>query len=274
MTKTIIIGKNSNLSNAIAKEVENSFLISSRDVIENIDILSSFKHDTINLILNNFQPAIKINELDSTTEYISNSIFTTAKILDYFKNTKINKIIYSSSSSVYGNNILCKEDDELKPLNLHASLKIANEKLIEKYVLLNNVDFTIARVFNVFGGNDNFSIISKIINAYQNDEEITIVNHGNAIRDFIHIDDIAQIYKKLLNTHNVNILNIGSGNGYSIKNILDFLHNHNIHVKTKNIFREEIKISTADVRLLDELFEKNSFISVEEYLVDKLKLIN
>lgn len=131
----------------------------------------------------------------------------------------------------------------------------------------NSIDYTIARIFNMYGGDDNFSIISKIIKAYKNNEELNIVNNGNAIRDFIHIEDkMVDIYSKILDKKDIKILNIGSGNGSSIKNILDFLNNHNIKIKTKNIQREELKISTADISKLKELLKKDTFFEVEDYL--------
>jgi UDP-glucose 4-epimerase len=167
---------------------------------------------------------------------------------------------------------LCNENDELKPMNLHASLKVANEKLVEKFCIENSIDYTIARIFNMYGGDDNFSIISKIIKAYKNNEELNIINNGNAIRDFIHIEDVVDIYSKILDKKDIKILNIGSGNGSSIKNILDFLNNHNIKIKTKNIQREELKISTADISKLKELLKKDTFFGVEDYLKKELNI--
>lgn len=272
MLQTIIIGKSSNLSNALNAALKNTLRVSSRELMKDIKILEKYKNQNMNLIFNNFQPATELNTLCSAEEYVSNSILVTAKVLDYFKNTKINKIIYTSSSSVYGNNILCNEKDELKPINLHASLKVANEKLIEKYCSDNTIDYTITRIFNMYGGNDNFSIISKIIYAYKTNQELMIVNNGNAIRDFIHIDDVVAVYIKLLNIKNVKVMNIGTGYGSSIKNILDFLSNHAIHIKTNNIFRDELKTSTADIRLLDELLHKESFMKIEEYLKRELHI--
>ena len=272
MILTIIIGKNSNLSNFICQKLNNCVLISSRELLKNITILSEYKDKNINLIFNNFQPAIQLNNIKCSSEYITNAILSTSKVLDYFKNSNINKIIYTSSSSVYGNNILCNEQDELKPMNLHASLKVTNEKLIEKYCVENNVDYTIARIFNMYGGDDNFSIISKIIKTCKLKDELTIVNNGNAIRDFIHIDDVVKIYLKILEVKNLNKINIGTGCGSSIKNIIDFLSNHNIHLKLKNIFRDELKTSTADVRQLTEILYKDKFIKVEEYLKKEFKI--
>lgn len=273
MNKVFIIGKGSNLSSFLSKKIINSKLISSREILTNIEELNVLKDNLpINIIFNNFQPATKLNEFVNLENYVVNSILTTSKVLDFIKNNQIvvSKIIYTSSSSVYGNNILCNENDELKPMNLHASLKVANEKLVEKFCIENSIDYTIARIFNMYGGDDNFSIISKIIKAYKNNEELNIVNNGNAIRDFIHIEDVVDIYSKILDKKDIKILNIGSGNGSSIKNILDFLNNHNIKIKTKNVQREEIKISTADVSKLKELFNKDEFLSVEDYLKKEL----
>ena len=275
MNKVFIIGKGSNLSSFLSKKIINSKLISSREILTNIEELNVLKDNLpINIIFNNFQPATKLNEFFNLENYVVNSILTTSKVLDFIKNNqiKVNKIIYTSSSSVYGNNILCNENDELKPMNLHASLKVANEKLVEKFCIENSIDYTIARIFNMYGGDDNFSIISKIIKAYKNNEELNIVNNGNAIRDFIHIEDVVDIYSKILDKKDIKILNIGSGNGSSIKNILDFLNNHNIKIKTKNIQREELKISTADISKLKELLKKDTFFGVEDYLKKELNI--
>lgn len=272
MIQTIIIGKNSNLSLFLKESVTNSILVSSREIGENINILDAYKDKKINLIFNNFQPATQLNSTSNSSAYVTNAILSTAQVLDYFKDTHINKIIYTSSSSVYGNNILCKEHDELKPMNLHAALKVANEKLIEKYCIDNTIDYTITRIFNMYGGNDTFSVVSKMLRAYRNKEVLTIVNNGNAIRDFIYIDDVVMIYKKLLDIKNVKILNIGTGSGNSIKGILDFLSHNDIKIEVGNIFRDELKISTSDARLLNETIGRYYFLGIEEYLSKELNL--
>jgi len=270
--QTIIIGKNSNLSEYICKKVINCFLVSAREILINANVLAKFKIKNINIIFNNFQPATQLNNLDNCTEYINSSILVTSMVLDYFKDTNINKIIYTSSSSVYGNNMLCKESDELKPMNLHASLKVANEKLIEKYSIDNKIDYSIARIFNMYGGDDKFSVICKIISSHKNNSKLTIVNDGDSIRDFIHIDDVVEIYLDLLKVKNMNIVNIGTGCGSSIKNILDYLSNNGIKVDIQNIYKDELKVSIADNSLLNKNFHKDNFIKIEDYLKEKFSL--
>lgn len=272
MFMNIIIGKNSNLSKQLSYKISNCFLISSRELFSDFYSLKGFANKEINIIFNNFQSATKLGNIDSAEQYINNSIVITAKVLDYFAKSKINKIIYTSSSSVYGNNILCNEKDELKPLNLHASLKVANEKLVEDFCLKNNIDFTITRIFNMYGRDDNFSVVSKIINAYHSSDELTIVNNGNAIRDFIYIDDVVNAYKKLLTVKNIPVVNIGTSNGISIRSILEYLKNHGVDLRIKNIVKNELKVSTADNSLLLDLLGNISFMEVEEYLKKELNL--
>lgn len=267
---TLIIGKNSNLTQALTHNIPDCFILSSRELSSNIELLSSFKDQEINLIFNNFQPATRLNESENNTQYIENSIVITSKILDYFKETPIKKMIYTSSSSVYGNNIFCNEADQVKPLSLHSTLKASNEKLIEKYANKRQIDYSITRIFNMFGGNDVFSIISKILTAYIQNETLTIINNGNAIRDFIYIDHVVEVYSRLLTATNIPIINIGSGHGTSVRNILDFLKINHIELKIQTLSRDELKTSTANNAIMASLLGHHEFEKVEDYLLKQL----
>ena len=269
--KNIIIGKNSNLSSHLLDNIDNVELISSRKLINNNELINKYQNEPINIIINSFQPAIEINNTNNPIDYINNTILSTAIILEKVKTLNLNKLIYSSSSSVYGDNIYCKETDPTSAKNLHAALKIANEKLVEKFCKEHNFNFTITRIFNMYGGNDNFSIISKIINAFKNDEVLSLVNNGNAIRDFIYVEDVAKVYQYILSNETPNILNIGSGLGISIKSIIDYLENEHIFIKTSTKFKDEIKISTASVELLQSFIDTNNFMNPKIFIKNRLK---
>jgi len=268
----LVIGKQSNLSNVLQQKIDNIILISARDILANIEILAPYKKLKIRLIFNHFRPSTQLNNIENYTQYMQQAIVSTSMILDYLSPTLIEKIIYTSSSSVYGSNRLCQESDILKPINLHASLKISNEKIIESYSQKYNIDYTITRIFNMYGGDDKFSIISKIIDAYENNKILTIVNNGSAIRDFIHIDNVVEAYSKLLFLKNIPIMNIGKGEGNSVQNILQFLEQNGIYIKTNNIIREEIKLSTADNTFLKKYIGIDKLIEIESYLEERLKL--
>jgi UDP-glucose 4-epimerase len=269
---TIIIGKNANLSIALAKALPDIRLISSQNPIKDLEKLELGKTDSVHVIFNNFQRSTMLYDVSDPTAYVQRALMCTAEVLEHLEKSGVAllKILYTSSSSVYGNNIFCKEDDPLIPTSLHASLKITNEKLVESFCQKNSYDYTICRVFNMYGGNDNFSIISKIIRAARENIELTLYNNGNAVRDFIHIDDVVTVYKALLETRNTPIVNVGTSNGISVRHILDFLRNHQTDIRYKTIDREELRISTADISRLQKILPDLKFGRAEEYILKQV----
>ena len=210
----IIIGRRSNLSMHLNNALDDCLLISSQNLLFELNQINWKNIDCVNLILNHFHPAHNLNNISSPEEYINNSIVSTSRVLQFFKkrNTLINKIIYSSSSSVYGQNEFCLETDTPMPLSLPASLKLANEYLVQKFCNEENINYVLTRIFNMYGGNDQFSIISKLINAINNKKEIYLINNGSAVRDFIHISDVVNAYKILLEKSPLPpIINIATG---------------------------------------------------------------
>jgi len=269
---TLIFGKRSNLSFQLSKGIENAILISSHDYSHAINIISQSRVKRVNIVLNQFQPATMINDSSNFPAYIERAILSTAKICDALKNhtRKINKILYTSSSSVYGDNEACKEEDVPMPLSLHASLKLANEKLLTSFCEENALDFIIARVFNMYGGDDKFSIISKLISS-SNSTPLGLINNGAAIRDFIHVNDVVHSYKELFKSNQTGIFNIASGQAISIKTILEFLQSSGFDIQTFNVNRNEISISAADKKKICGVLGSHQFISVKDYILYKLK---
>lgn len=266
--KNIIIGSG-NLSTKLQKEIDG--------VVVSIDFIDDFFNkkidEDINIIFNQFQKSTKLYDITNPVGYIDKSIVSTSKVLNYIKNKnlKVNKIIYTSSSSVYGDNPSCKESDNPKPKSLHSALKLSNEKLIEMFCKENSIDYTIARIFNMYGGDDNFSIISKIINSYKNDEVLTLINNGESIRDYVYIDDVVYSYKQILKIKDKPIVNIGTSEGKSVLFILNFLKEKGFYIKTKNLYKDELKISISKNHLLLEILGIYRFKKVEDFIYGELQ---
>lgn len=270
----LIIGKRSNLSKLLYSNLENSFLISdAKEVIRIINNMN-IKNDSISIIFNNFQISSKLNSFIDLDDYVDKSIYETSKILTILDKREIgiNKIIYTSSSSVYGNSKFCSETDLVAPMSLQAALKVSNEELIKRFCEPRGIDYTLARVFNMYGAEDYFSIISKIKDAYINKKTLNIINEGSSIRDFVHINDVVLVYKKILNSqNNPKILNIASGNGKKVYDILQFLKMKGIEIQTINNQRDELKSSIANIKKLKEFIDTDNFVKVEDFLVKELK---
>ena len=84
-TITLIIGKRSNLSKSLSNAIDNSTLISSSDIVSNINILSNYTNNKLNIIFNNFQVSTMLNDNMDYEKYIQNTILNTSKILTYIQ---------------------------------------------------------------------------------------------------------------------------------------------------------------------------------------------
>lgn len=271
--KTIIIGKRSNLSYKLSKKLECVEVLSSESLLKSLSQLDRFKRQTINIVFNNFQTAPLLKSFSNPVSYLDVSISLTIRILEYIvkNDITINKIIYTSSSSVYGVLSTTNEDAQLCPVGIPASLKYLNEQFLKKICCEHGLNYTITRIFNMYGGNDKFSVIGRISDCYENKTVLTLFNNGKSVRDFIHIDNVVDVYEKLLldSTVNFRILNIGSGHGQSLSKILKKISENGYSIETSSTLVEEIAFSEADITKLQTIVNVSSFIKVSEYLLNK-----
>jgi len=268
--RNLIIGKRSNLSRSLHKILDDAYIISTDEFLKNKSHHKSIdKNAKINVIINSFFPASFISKKNiSSAEKEKLSVKNLENILNNLKKNfkNISKIVYTSSSSVYGDIEHCSEEKrELQPLNLYGKLKLQSENQITEFCSMEEIPFTICRVFNMYGAYDNFSVIHKIINAFNTGKKLSIYNSGKSSRDFIHVDDVSNCYKKLLLVPSPNILNIGTGKKYSIKDLVRLCHSKDIFNFNKDI-RIEAASVYADIGLLKKTIQTVKFISVEDYL--------
>ena len=160
-----------------------------------------------------------------------------------FKNG-LNKIIFSSTASVYGNPNKEKvlESDPLNPLNPYATSKQKLEDFIKKTSEKIDLKYVILRYFNVAGSDEKLrsGLISKhsshlikiACEVAVGKREKLIINgndydtfDGTPIRDFIHVSDLADIHlisaKHLIDSGKSDIFNCGYGKGYSVKEVIE-----------------------------------------------------
>lgn len=109
-------------------------------------------------------------------------------ILELSKNTGVKRVIYSSSSEVYGEPVEYPQHEETTPLNSrlpYAIVKNVGEAFLKSYKQEFGLDYTIFRFFNTYGPKQSKDfVISKFINAALNDKEITIYGKGDQTRTF------------------------------------------------------------------------------------------
>ncbi len=114
-------------------------------------------------------------------------------ILKLSKNTGVKRVIYSSSSEVYGEPVEFPQHEETTPLNSrlpYAIVKNVGEAFLKSYSQEYGLDYTIFRFFNTYGPKQSKDfVISKFINAALNNEDITIYGEGQQTRTFCFIEN-------------------------------------------------------------------------------------
>ncbi|MEN0065296.1 MAG: NAD(P)-dependent oxidoreductase [Myxococcota bacterium] len=264
----LIFGRASNLSRQLAMAWPGALAWSVRDVVEG-RFPDLARETPLLVVLNHFQPAVALGDTSDPQGYVARAIGATASILDWLAERRVEKLIYTSSAAVYGDSKECREADRPRAAGLHAGLKVANEDLVLKVAQRQGWSASIARLFNLYGGDDHFSVVSKIVAAAREAQTFGLVNGGHAIRDFIHIRDVVRCYGALARS-DLEIVNVASGVGVSVRSLVDALAIRGVCLSTTNRPRQEIRMSIADVTRLRQIVDPDGFVSVEGWVVEQV----
>jgi UDP-glucose 4-epimerase len=267
---TLVVGRSSNLSTRLASSLGECILVSARGLTP-ASLAALIPPDDYRVVINSFQPSARLGDLSDPVAFVDLSLGVTARVLEAVAGTRCVKLVYTSSASVYGNNVSCAEDAPCQAGDLHSGLKVANENLVRGFCTEQGIDATVARLFNMYGGEDNFSVVAKVVAAVMTGSVLPVANDGNAVRDFVHIDDVVETYRKLLQTTALPVVNVASGVGVSVRTIVDAIRFHGYPLETVSRARAEIRVSTADVTLLSRLVDVGSFTHVVDHVLAELR---
>ncbi|RUT65675.1 capsular biosynthesis protein CpsI [Morganella morganii] len=148
------------------------------------------------------QPGVRYS-IQNPMAYIDANILGHMNILEGCRHNNVGHLIYSSSSSVYGLNRkqpFSAEDDVDHPVSLYAATKKANELMSHSYSHLYQLPTTGLRFFTVYGpwGRPDMALF-KFVKAMLDGKPIDVYNHGNMVRDFTYVGDIAEAVVRLVN---------------------------------------------------------------------------
>ena len=236
------------------------------------DLIKSNKFD----LLMHFAGFIQVEEsVQQPEKYFENNTNNAIKFFNTCKNNGLNKVIFSSTAAAYGSvseSKLIDEDTNLNPQNPYAESKIRTERF-----LFDNQDkfkFIILRYFNVAGADKKLrsgqiskksthliKILSEVVVGKRDKIEIFGSDYntpdGTAIRDYIHVSDLADIHGEvaeyLLENLESNLFNCGYGKGFSVLDVIN---------AANNIYQNKITYEFSDRRDgdVEKLISSNSKI--------------
>ncbi|MHA1272226.1 MAG: NAD-dependent epimerase/dehydratase family protein [Promethearchaeota archaeon] len=163
------------------------------------------------------------------TEITHNNIESTLNIFEFALNTNVEKIIYASSSSVYGNPIYTPVDENhpKNPISPYAISKYCGEIYADYYYREKGLPITSLRFYTVYGprGRPDMAI-RKFFNAMFKNEAITIYGDGTQLRDFTYISDIINglILAAESKRSSGEVFNLGCSNPISINDLVEKMY--------------------------------------------------
>ena len=209
---------------------------------ENLDKI--FKENDIEAVIHFAANSLVGESMVKPYEYYHNNVYGMMCLLDVMKENNVDKIVFSSTAATYGEpkNIPILESDETNPTNTYGETKLAMEKMMKWFDNAYGTKYVSLRYFNAAGAYFDGSIgeahttethliplILQVplgkrehISIFGNDYD---TNDGTCIRDYIHVMDLASAHYKALEYlrkgNESNIFNLGNGNGYSVKEVID-----------------------------------------------------
>ena len=156
-----------------------------------------------------------VNVEQHPVQTLDTNLGGTKNVLEACRTNNIKKIIFSSSSEVYGEpvRVPIKETDNAIPITTYGTSKFVAEEYIKAYSKNYGIQYTIFRLFNVYGLMQATDwVLPEFVDRAISNQPIIVHNDGSQIRAFCYVSDVAAAFQTALETANGEIINIGNNN--------------------------------------------------------------
>ena len=226
-------------SNGLHRRVDGKFRdIVDGDMLDRAKLLGAL--DGIDAVIHLAAKKSVEESVKDPLKYYENNVGGTLNLLGAMAAKGVKQLVYSSSAAVYSPNDkeAVVEDDPTAPLSPYGASKLLAEQLISSVGSAEQISNISLRYFNVvgsniaeFGDNSKDNLVPKVFLALKNGKRPQIYGSdyptpdGTCIRDYIHVQDLALAHlaalKKVESGYISQVYNVGSGKGYSVKEMMD-----------------------------------------------------
>ena len=191
------------------------------------------------------------------------NVNATVKLLNSAVNNDVKKIVFSSSSAVYGENrnMPLKETEPPMPTSPYAASKASCEQYLKSFYESYGLNYTALRYFNVFGPKQDknsqyAAVIPNFISALLEGRKAEIYGDGEQTRDFVYVGDIVKANISACESDFNGVLNVASGEKITINRLYEIVKNTlGIELEAEYLPERpgDIKHSLADISNLDNI---------------------
>jgi len=213
--------------------------------------------------------------IDNPLLCLLTNAYGTASVLQSAREAGCKKVMYSSTSSVYGlkNKPPLREDMSEDCLNPYSVTKYTGEKLCKIYTELFGLKTVTFRYFNVYGPREPLKgpyapVVGLFLRQKRAGEPLTIVGDGFQRRDFTHVDDVVEANIRAMSYEgNSLVFNVGTGCSHSVLELAKMISDT---IKFIPLRQGEAKETLADVVQTTFGFDWHPSKKIEDYIQEQL----
>ena len=222
-----------------------------RNSLSNInEVKNILLANNIEVVVHLVSTLIPGSNYDDYVNEFKNVIFPSIELMEFCANEKIKFVYFSSGGTIYGNRTTFQpfvETDNMEPISYYGWSKQMMENSILFKNRTQNLKYLIIRPSKPYGHGQNLygkqGLVAVAIGKIIENKSVEVWGDGSAIRDYIYIEDLASVFYQLINKDICNeTINLGSGRGYSVNDVLAFL---------KIISKVDFKIEYKNARPVD-----------------------
>lgn len=237
-----------------------------KDLYKNVDIVYHLA------AISRIQPAINAPDLAIQTNVMGTDVALRCSL-----EAGVSKFVFSSSSSIYGNNSIPNVEDQSPDcLSVYSYSKLFGETLCEMFYKLYGMQTISLRFFNVFGDRQPTlgkyaTVVGLFLEQKKDGSPLTIVGDGKQSRSFTHVSDIVDAcysagFAEVGNDLYGKTYNVGYEKAYSINDIANTISNKIIYIPERI---GEAKHTMADSTMFRSIFGWNPKTSVQDWIKDR-----
>ena len=243
------------------------------DIQDYASMTNVFKNNNIDVVVHLAASAGVRPSIENPVFYADNNIKGTLNILECMKHFGVKKMVFASSSSVYGNCEAAKfsEDLDLRcPISPYAASKLSCEHFIYTYHHLYGIKACCLRFFTVYGPRQRTDLaISKFVRYIKENKSIELFGDGSTCRDYTYISDITDGIIASINYDKTpyEIINLGSSNPIKLidmVNTIEKVLNKKAEIIYKGMQLGDVDRTYADTSKAEKLLNYSPKVTFEE----------
>jgi UDP-glucose 4-epimerase len=232
-----------NLSRGHKESIPQNVHFENADLLDAESLHKAIKKHHVDAVIHFAAFAYVGESVENPGMYYNNNVVGSFNLIKAVNDSGIKKFVFSSTCSIYGNpeNIPISEKEPANPINPYARTKYMIENILNDFDTSHGLKYIALRYFNAAGDSDSGEIGEShnpephliplvLYTAMGKRENIKIygddypTKDGTCIRDYIHVNDLADAHIRALeylNKGESTVINLGTGFGYSVKEIID-----------------------------------------------------